>query len=429
MPTPSGVRPGSTVSMTPMIRPLHAISALALAAASSGCSLTAPFSQGSSESVDTLIRSTRYQEALDLAVDLAERSPNDTNAQGDLIRAEAAWLVDQGRDLVFAGEHPAALATFQAAAERLPENISIQNWVLKAEGELAADHRAMAFDAEGAGDFERAAEHYSRALYYTPADSISMAGLERVQTVAAHRAEKATEYYRRGIRTLRRLQVPEALHNFQANQKFAPEDEAGLKRQIEVEGLLGEERRRIGAELESQGLFRGALLEYRLAEEYGGESEELTGDIERMVREVEVEDLLAEAERMGLAGDFDGAYEILGRAGEKTELLLDRVEGARNQILADNIDRLYDRALELEEDFRYPEAIEVYTSLLDQSGGFYLDAISRRDTLSDHVADANRLYMAARETTDVDERIRYLRQIQLIWPTYEDVAEVLAQLE
>ncbi len=412
-----------------MIRSLDSLCALALVAASTSCSLFSPFSKGSSDTVDALIRSTRYQEALDLAADRAERSPGDSDAQGDLIRAEAAWLVDQGRDLVFAGDHPAALAAFQAAAERLPENPAIQNWVRKAEGELAADHRTLAFDAEGAGEFKLAAEHYSKALFYTPADSISMAGLERVQVVAEYRAEKATEYYRDGIRTLRRLQVPEALHNFQAHQKYAPEEVAGLHRMIEVEGLMSEERRRIGEELESMGLFRGALLEYRLAEQYGSEDEQLMGDIERMEREAEVQDLMSEAERAGLAGDFDGALEILGRAGEQTELQLAEVEGARNQILSDNIDRLYSHALELEEDFRYREAIEVYTDLLDQSGGYYLDAISRRDTLGDHVADAVRLYAAARETTDVDERIRYLRQIQLIWPTYEDVAEVLARLE
>ena len=96
------------------------LAVLPLVALSAGC-----FTVQSGESVASLIRTTRYQEALDLAASRAERAPKDREAQEDLNRAEAVWLVDRGRDQVFAGEHQSALASFQAAAERLPASDAV----------------------------------------------------------------------------------------------------------------------------------------------------------------------------------------------------------------------------------------------------------------------------------------------------------------
>ena len=400
------------------------LAVLPLVALSAGC-----FTVQSGESVASLIRTTRYQEALDLAASRAERAPKDREAQEDLNRAEAVWLVDRGRDQVFAGEHQSALASFQAAAERLPENRAIRDWVRKANGELAAEYRALAYDNEGAGDLDLASANYSKALSYVPDDAIAKQGLERVGAVAEHRAQEAGEYHRRGIRKQRQRLFWEALHNFQTSGKFDPDNPDNQERLAEVEAQLAEERWRLGADLEGQGLFRAALLEYQSAERYGSRREEVSEDIARMRNEIEVLELLAEAERRSLASDFDSAFDLLARAGEQTELLGDVVEGARNEIQVGNIERRYDLGRELEDDFRYPEAIVAYTELLEVSGGFYLDAISRRDTLRDHVIDAERLYQAARETTNVEERLGYLRQIRLIWPTYKDVGRELARLE
>ena len=408
--------------MSPSPRPI--LLPLAVCLAVSACRL-----DGDPVTVDDLIDEARYTEALDLSLAELDARPDDPAAHADYERAHLASLLDLGRELTFADRHLEALALFREAAELAPQATAPRLWIRKSKDELAREHRLAAFAAEGAGEHMQAIEQYTRALFYDPEDDLASAGIERVRDIAGYRAEQAGDYYRQGVRSLRRFQIPEALRSFQATLKYAPDDAAGAARREEVEVLVADERQRIGAELESQGLLRGALLEYRLAREYAPDSQDIATDIARMEREVEVLEVLDEAERLLLRGDFDGAFELYDDAAGRTELLAERVASARTLAESQQLDSLYARALELEEDFQYPAAIEAYDDLLTRTGGFYLDAIARRDTLADHVEVAGRLYDQARQATDREERARYLRQIELIWPTYRDVSEQLDRLE
>jgi tetratricopeptide (TPR) repeat protein len=150
---------------------------------------------------------------------------------------------------------------------------------------------------------------------------------------------------------------------------------------------------------------------------------------ERTDVEVRVLDLLSDADQQLRAKDFTRALEHFDQALELTRLQADQVAQLRARAEEERTTHAYERALLLEQDFRYPDAIRAYDELLAEQVGGYLDARARRETLAGYIADAERLYQQALASEDLEQQLALLRQIELIWPTYADVQRRLRQLE
>lgn len=393
--------------------------------------------------VNDLIREARYSEALELAQSRMESEPADAAAQLDLARAKAAVLLDQGRTAVFEDEHDRALELFRLAQEQLPESKVIANWYAKAQQEKAAILRAEAYELSTQGLYDDSLAMYREMLQLLDgsghpsdiarlrSDNLRMAydaAAERLEIVKAFRDERGADYYREGVRALREYRTAEAVKAFQASLKYSPADVSSQERRGEVARIQGEERKRIAEELEGEGFYRAAATEYRAALRHLPEDKLATDGLARMELEVTVLDDLREVDQMMRKGDFEPCFAILEGAAERTQLLVDEVQLAYDLAQEARVESLYETALEYERDFRYRLAIQAFDKLLGEAGGFYKDAISRRDTLRDYVTDATDLYSRAEQATDAQQRLVLLSQIELIWPTYRDVPDQLETL-
>jgi tetratricopeptide (TPR) repeat protein len=393
--------------------------------------------------VNDLIREARYSEALELAQSRIESEPADAAAQLDLARAKAAALLDRGRTAVFDEDHDRALELFRLAEEQLPESEVIANWIAKAQQEKAAIIRAQAFELSTQGLYDESLALYGEMLQLLDgsghpsdiarlrSDSLQMAydaAAERLEILKAFRDDRGADYYREGVRALREYRTAEAVKAFQASLKYSPADVSSQERRGEVARIQGEERKRIAEELEGEGFYRAAATEYRAALRHLPDDKLATDGLARMELEVTVLNDLREVDRMMRKGEFEPCFAILEGAAERTQLLGDEVQLAYELALEARVESLYETALEYERDFRYLPAIQAFDDLLAEAGGFYQDAISRRDTLQDYVADATDLYARAETATDDQDRLILLSQIELIWPTYRDVADQLETL-
>lgn len=407
--------------------PLAAVLALGLALAS-GCQ-SGTGARDQAAEVEDLIAAGHFPEAVERSARLAEQRPGDPAADELWRRASGAYWLDQGRRRIFEDRQAEAVPMLKRALELLPESEHARHWELKVRRELAMIERLAAFEAEASGEFDLAREHYAKALEYWPGDPQTLLGRQRVAAIEAYFAERSSEYYNQGVTALRELRTAEAIQRFQSALKYRPDSEQGLLRQEEVNLLLAEERCGVGQELEDLGLYRAARAEYRMARsvepEYGPANE----GFERTDTEVRVLDLISDADQELRAKDFARALALFDEALALTRLQTDQVAQLRARADEERVTDAYQRALLLEQDFRYPDAIRAYDALLAEQVGGYLDARARRDTLAGYMRDAERLYQQALASEDAAQQLGLLRQIELIWPTYADVQRRLRQLE
>ncbi len=385
--------------------------------------------------VQDLIQDVRFSEALEIATERHEKRPNDPEVQADYDLARAAWLMEEGRQLTYDSRDAEALQHFEAADALLPDHPVILRWVGKSRAELYESWGVKAFSAEASGEFEEALEAYLRALEFAPGpDSVletadlAAAGIERVEQAIAYRAGRFEDYYTDGVRAIRRFRTAEAARDFAAALKYDDEAVDAEQRRTEVQGMLAEERLRIAAELEASGLHRAAANEYRIAQLYGPELPAALEGEARAEIEIEVLDALDEADRLLRRQRFDEAFAKLDEATAKTVLQVEEVAAARAGAEQVRLTHIYDTAIELQSDYRFEDSVAAYDELLEMAGGFYDDAISRRDTVVDFMAEAERVYGLYEAASDEKQRLRHLRNLELIWPTYKDAEARLAEL-
>lgn len=386
--------------------------------------------------VSMLVSELRFAEALEVAQERVDRAPDDERFQADLDLARSAVLLEQGRHLTIEeGQHAEALARFEAAAALLPGHPVPEGWVAKTRRKLFDSLSRAAFEAEATGDFQGALVGYREASQYAPVGedgtsrtTLAEESIERVRQAIAYRGDRSDDYYNDGVRSIRRFRTAEAARDFASALKFRPEAEDAVQRREQVDEMLAEERLRIAAELEGQGLHRAAANEYRIAQLYRPDNAEALAGEARAEVEIEVLNALDEVDRLLRRERFDEAFVILEEAEGKTALQADDVAAALAGAEQAQLQHLYDTAIELQSDYRFDDAIAAYDELLETAGGFYDDAISRRDTVVDFMAEAERVYGLYEAAEDDEQRLRHLRNIELIWPTYKDVEQRLREL-
>jgi len=406
---------------------LAAVLALLAAASFTACASTREH-EVEEHDVGWLIAHGEHDRALELAARRKEERPNDPAAESEHRLASAAWLVARGRELTFEDRDEEALELFRQAQELAPGVPEIEDWIARTSHKLARRAYEEALDWQGRDDLEQARAAYERALAYDPDDPRAKQGLQRVLLHTNHRAGMGEKYYRQGIRALDDYWLQQARGSFAYSLKYAPDDPRARQRRSQTEHLLAGERYAVARAMEEQDLFAAARNEYRLTLLIDPEHADARLGLERMEREQRAAELLRRAEQLRLALRFDEAEAVLAEASELSALQTDQFEGARAALQEARLSRLYDIARALETDNRFEEAIAAYGDLLENAP-FYRDAIARRDTLQDYVADAKRLYAQAAATQDLAEREAILRRFEVFWPEYRDVREQLRALE
>jgi hypothetical protein len=136
---------------------------------------------------------------------------------------------------------------------------------------------------------------------------------------------------------------------------------------------------------------------------------------------------MSEASMFVIREDFGRAREILEEGLELSSIQDALFEDALANLDDQRIEARYQRALTMEHDFQYREAITAFQAILDERQ-WYKDARTRLSTLEGTVARVERTYQEAARATSVEERRRKLREILIDWPDYRDVPDQLAAL-
>lgn len=398
--------------------PLFAAATTAL----SGCA-----SGGHASDVERAMRDGEYAGAVRVAAAWREREPNSEQALDAHKRASAAYLVDQGRQALFAKREEEALQSFETALEILPGDPGVGEWRDKARRELAQRWLETATELSARDELEQAVDAYEKVLEYDPGSLVAREGASRALLQLNWRGGVGETYYKEGVRSLREFWLVRAKTHFDYTKKYLGDSERIQDRQAEVLHLMAQDRVAMAEELERKGLLWAAHNEYRLALLIDPKEATALAARERLDVEIEASKLELEVDRLLRKKDWAGALAAAekGRAMTKArfatfDALARRVEDAR-------LDAEYQAARDLEHDYRYEEAAQAYAALLERVG-LYKDCRERREALRSTIEQAGALYQQAL-VAEPTEAFSLFRQVDLLWPDWRDVRQRIQQLQ
>ncbi len=379
-------------------------------------------------SIAWLIRHGRYAEALERAEKDANDNPGDEVAQTVYRDARVAYVLELGREAVFAGAPEEGLSYFEEALALAPDNAVVRSWVDKTRLQLAVEWMDRASEFNASEQLNDAEQAYEKVLEYVPDHQEASFGLSRILLLKNYRAGQSRSYFVEGIEAFRQFLLPQSRRDFHVSYDYDETNVRAGERRAEVEKLLAEERIAEARALEEQGLYHAARNEYRLALVADPGNETARDGLDHMDRETRADRLLSEADMHVRRGELERAEELIEQGVQLTEDQTDRTGALNAEIEEARLRSLYDEARALERDFLYPEAVEAYDRLLAEVE-FYEDTLARRETILEFIALAEEYYAKALEAPTDKEAAEYLRQIRVFWPEYRDVEQRLAEIE
>jgi tetratricopeptide (TPR) repeat protein len=391
-----------------------------------GCQ--APIETIETPSVRWLVDHGSYAEALRTASADLEADPGSAEASSQHRRATIAWYLSQARSMTFAGNDEDALGMVQLALELEPDNHVAKSWELKVLRKLGTSWLNEAQDLHSADKLREARDAYVKALGYRGGLIEAEAGLIQVQRQITWRDLLGEDYYDKGVRAISDWQLDLAQSRFRASGKYRPNDPRPTQRVTEVEREIANRHARIALQLEEAGHHAAARNDFRVALLLDPGNEAAEAGLARARIEAEADEFLLKGKMAILRAEFSEARKILlegqkisvARPGMFDEALAE-IQGAQVRVA-------YQKAIDLEHDFRYEAAIAKYSQILAVED-YYEDCRARMDTLEDYVRDAAGLYERVMAAEEGPEALQLLRQIELFWPEYKDIRKRIQVLE
>ncbi len=374
------------------------------------------------------MRHAQYERALELAQADAKAHPGDAAVQAMLKRAQVAALLEQGRRLTLEDDDVAALVVYQQALELDATSPELLDWIRKTERKLGDRWLQVALELHARGNLPGALDAYEQSLRYHPDFDLALGGMAQARKEIEHRELLGKSYFEGGVHALSDYWLERAKGLFAYSNKYKPGQEHTLDRTKQVNLLLAQQRQKVAQAYEQDGLFGAARSEYRMALALAPDDPPSKAALERCTKEVLAQRKLEDAKYQIMRGNFERAEKLIEDGLALTTAQTDKLEGARALIQEQRNERVYQEAFALERDQRFAEAIEKYGELLAQAN-YYKDTLARVDTLKGYVTLAEDLYKQAGEATDDKARLDFLRQIQVFWPEYRDVAKLVTELE
>lgn len=390
--------------------------------------LDAPESADDLRTIDGLSAAGRHEDALIAAEAYRQNHPDDPEGLVQFRRAKAAVMLQQARQACFAEKNLEALEMTREALKIAPDEPVLAHWELKLERKLAQIHAANGDEFFASSSLDAAREEYEKALEYVPGDPAASAGLAQVLLQLNYRRGMGEQYYEDGVHLLRDYWLEQAKTRFAYTNKYLPANDRAKERGSMVASQLAGARCSLAAGMEAQGLWAAARNEYRFALLLAPEHPEAVTGLARTRVEAEAEDKLREVERLTRNKQYDKAREVIEAGLAMTKLQSERFEGAKAGIEEAILENSYQSALALESDQDFEGAIAAYDKLLERRN-YYKDALARRDTLRTYVTKAAELYQQVLDSADPADKLRYLRQIELFWPEYRNLPELIRLLK
>lgn len=399
------------------------LSGLAFVFLLTACSSTPEEDRGS---VRSLIRHGRFQEAIEKASAAAQAKPDDADAQRILREAEFALMLEKGRRLSFADRDIEALEVFQAAAEHAPERNEAETWIRKTRHKLAEHYLEIGLEAHASDKLTEAIAAYESALRFEPGNRGAIAGMADATFAVNFRAGLGKAYYEDGLHSFHAGLLGQADGELGKADKYLDTPQLEQRRnQVAVE--MAAARVVVAGTLVNEGKFDAARNEYRLAlaldpANAAAKQGKASCDVESHAAQI-----YRDADMAIVRGRLDKALELAEEGARTTVLQKERFEGLKNRVQEARFEAIYKDALALERDGLFPDAIARFDDLL-KIAAYYKDALTRKATLEDFVARAERLYTQAASEADAAKKLELLRQILQFWPDYRDVSDQAREL-
>ena len=149
---------------------------------------------------------------------------------------------------------------------------------------------------------------------------------------------------------------------------------------------------------------------------------------EHASKEAQAKILLSNAEMQVLRGKFDEARTMLAEGAELSDVQDELFEGALAGIDGAIHEQMYVAALDLFRDGDYQGAVDAFDELLKVTE-YYKDTRTRRDNLAGDIKSAQERYDLAMKAETDEERLRYLREIEVFWTNYKDIQAQIHRLD
>lgn len=381
--------------------------------------------------LETLTRNGDYEAAAAGSVDLLQALESDDELRPQVVALQEDISVASGlatvRELVFADREAEALPIVEELKAAHGELLPVLAWEDRVRKKIADNWFEVARAAVAEERFDDARAAYAKSVEYDPSRAVVQQLLSQLDRVEEWRAEEADRMYYSGVGNLVDGRLLEAAGEFGKVGKYRENPERANRRVSEVNRLLAQTRIEAADALVKEGHFSAAAKEYEEAARLDPESEAIAADLERMKREAGANQILIEGRSMILRGELDRGGEELKKGLELTELQKDAFQVEIDGIAARRVQSRYDRALGLEHDFQFPEAVAAYEGILEDRD-YYKDCRARIDILNDKIGEAERLYAEAAEAEDGEAKLALLRQIEVFWPDYEDIPAQIREL-
>lgn len=383
---------------------------------------------GSLKAVDELSAHGRYEDSLVAAQAYHQAHPDDPEGERQFRRAKAAVMLETARKLCFAEKNLEALEMVREAKKVEPEESVIADWEQKLLLKLAALHARNGDEYFASTNLEGARDEYEKAILYSPDDINAKAGLTQVLLQINYRHGMGQGYFEDGVHMMSDYWLQQAASHFAYTGKYDPKHQKAKTNKLIVDTQLAAARCTLAVGLEAQGLWAGACNEYRIGLLVDPESAEAKAGFERTRTEAAAENKLREIDRLIRAKKYDEAVVAIDAGIALTNLQTDKFEGRRAEIEEARLESAYQSAIVLETDQDFEDAVKAYDKLLSQRD-YYKDTLARRDTLKGYIEKADALYKQALESTDAAEKLELFKRIQVFWPRYKNVQELVALLK
>jgi len=378
------------------------------------------------EQINDMVTHGQFEKAVRHSASLTEEYPDDEDARQLHRLSSVAWRLDVARTLTFDDRDVEALEMLEAARRSAPEARVVQAWLDKTYRKLATRWLDRGLELHADEKLEAAIEAYAKSLEYVPGNVSALNGMAQAVINVNYRKGLSERYYEDGMHALSDYWLDVAACRFKYSDKYAPESERTEMRLVQVNGQLADRRAVIAATLEADRLFGAARNEYKLALALDPENDAAQEGLERTTLEAQASAKLRDASMAILREDYGRATALIEEGLALTNKQQDHFEGALAAIEEARLSEMYNDAISLEKDYRYPEAVAAYERIIDRAQ-YYRDILTRHSTLQEYMRRAEELYAEA-ETAEGQERLELLEQIELFWPEFRDVAEQVERL-
>lgn len=309
--------------------------------------------------------------------------------------ARVRYLLETGRDLVFAEQEEKAVVAFAGVLALEPgheEAIVLRD---RARVKQAMRATALGDDALFQNDLELALRHYLDATRFVAEFPPALAGADKVHQAVARMETRAQQQFLEAVRKLPEFRYMEVRWHAANVMSNDPKRAEAQDLQVKANRELALKAMARGRECQAKDQFGAALMEFRAAKALDPAVPEVDVAIEAMKREVEASAQLEKATMQMRNGAFAEARASLAKAGELTVMLKAAISELTIETRRREGMRDFERARDLEILGQKREALVAFEALAAAWPDGLRDEKARVDGLRADIESAEKEWAAA----------------------------------